>query len=319
MHRSSWRCRGISPGALDALAAGRDSKTVPIAGGTNLIVDLRAKRERPDRVVTLGKVGELRGMDFGAETHLHRRPYHRHRSAALARGRGGGALAHRIRAPVRRADGAQHRHRGRQHRLRLPGRGPGAAAALPRRRRHAGQRPPGRGRYRSTNTSLGYKRDVRRPDELITRISWPRLPVPSVNNLLQARPPQGDAITVTGVALTLCAAGGTCTKARIALGAVAPVVLRARKAEALLEGRALTPALIDRAAAAAAAASSPIDDVRASAGYRLHTVEALTRRLVSRAWDRLDRQGDQGTPVSANVPAREVTAQRRAGSDGRSA
>ena len=56
----------------------------------------------------------------------------------------------------------------------------------------------------------------------------------------------------------------------------------------MLEGRALTPALIDEAAAAAAAASSPIDDVRASADYRLHTVEALTRRLVAQAWDRLN-------------------------------
>ena len=65
-------------------------------------------------------------------------------------------------------------------------------------------------------------------------------------------------------------------------------MFRARKAEALLEGHALTPALIGEAAAAAAAAARPIDDVRASADYRLHTVEALTRRLVSQAWGRLD-------------------------------
>ncbi|MDE0457152.1 MAG: FAD binding domain-containing protein, partial [Chromatiales bacterium] len=58
---------GDLAGALRALADGGDETTVPIAGGTNLIVDMRAKRERPDRVVGLGKVGELRGMDFGAE------------------------------------------------------------------------------------------------------------------------------------------------------------------------------------------------------------------------------------------------------------
>ena len=40
---------GDLAGALDVLAAGRDAKTVPIAVGTNLIVDMRAKRERPDR------------------------------------------------------------------------------------------------------------------------------------------------------------------------------------------------------------------------------------------------------------------------------
>ena len=135
---------------------------------------------------------------------------------------------------------------------------------------------------------LGYKRDVRRPDELITRVSWPRLPQPFVNTFYKLARRKGDAITVTGVALTLAAAGGACTRARIALGAVAPIVFRAREAEALLEGRALTPALIDEAARVAAASASPIDDVRASAEYRLHTVEALTRRLVAQAWDRLN-------------------------------
>ena len=134
---------------------------------------------------------------------------------------------------------------------------------------------------------LDYKRDVRRPDELITRVSWPRLPVPSVNTFYKLARRKGDAITVTGVALTLCVAGGVCTMARIALGAVAPFVFRARKAEAVLEGRALTQALIDEAAALAAAASSPIDDVRASGEYRLHTVEALTRRMVAQAWKQL--------------------------------
>ena len=52
-------------GALDALGAGRDAATVPLAGGTNLIVDMRAKRERPDRIVSLGEVAELRGMELG--------------------------------------------------------------------------------------------------------------------------------------------------------------------------------------------------------------------------------------------------------------
>ncbi len=263
---------GDLAGALDALAAGRDAKTVPIAGGTNLIVDMRAKRERPDRVVGLGGVGELRGMEFGAG------------NVAC------GSPAADLVPPLLSLDADV------------------TLASVD------GTRTVPLDEY-----FLGYKRDVRRPDELITRISWPRLPVPSVNTFYKLARRKGDAITVTGVALTLSAAGGVCTKAHIALGAVAPVVLRAREAEALLEGRAPTPALIDRAAAAAAAASSPIDDVRASAGYRLHTVEALTRRLVSRAWDRLDRQGDRGTAASAAVPARDVAARHRAGSDGRSA
>ena len=134
---------------------------------------------------------------------------------------------------------------------------------------------------------LGYKQDARRRDELITRISWPRLPENFVNTFYKLARRKGDAITVTGVAVTLAVADGRCTKARIALGAVAPIVFRAKEAEALLEGEALTPALIHEAAALAVSACSPIDDIRASAGYRLHTAEALTRRLVAQAWDRL--------------------------------
>ena len=139
---------------------------------------------------------------------------------------------------------------------------------------------------------LGYKQDARRPDELITRISWPRLPENSANTFYKLARRKGDAITVTGVAVTLSVAGGTCTKARIALASVAPIVLRAKKAEAVLEGRALTPALIDEAAEAAASTCSPIDDIRASAGYRRHTAHALTRRLVTQAWDRLASGSD---------------------------
>ena len=274
-------------GALNALAAGADSRTVPIAGGTNLIVDMRAKRERPDRVVGLGAVGELRGMEFGIDrisigggttvTDLLRSPEIAEAAPSLVESsrlfaglmvRNTATVAGNIACGSPAAD------------LVPPLLSLDADVTLAS---VAGTRTLALEEY-----FLDYKRDVRRPDELITRISWPRLPAPSVNTFYKLARRKGDAITVTGVALTLCAAGGMCTRARIALGAVAPVVLRARKAEAVLEGRALTPALIDEAAAAATAASSPIDDVRASAEYRLHTVEALTRRLVAQAWDRLN-------------------------------
>ena len=274
-------------GALHALAAGGEAHTVAIAGGTNLIVDMRAKRERPDRVVGLGRVGELRGMDFGAErisigggttvTDLLRSPEIAESAPSLVESsrlfaglmvRNTATVAGNIACGSPAAD------------LVPPLLALDADVTLASR---AGTRTLPLDEY-----FLGYKRDVRRPDELITRVSWPRLPQPFVNTFYKLARRKGDAITVTGVALTLAAAGGVCTKARIALGAVAPVVFRARRAEELLEGRALTPALIDEAAAAAAASSSPIDDVRASAEYRLHTVEALTRRLVAQAWDRLN-------------------------------
>jgi carbon-monoxide dehydrogenase medium subunit len=134
---------------------------------------------------------------------------------------------------------------------------------------------------------FGYKRDARRPDELLTAISWPRPTRNTANSFYKLARRVGDAITVTGVAVTLSVENGACAKARIVLGAVSPVVLRAKSAEALLEGETLTPALIDAAAARAVDECAPIDDVRASAEYRRHTVETLTRRLVTQAWQAL--------------------------------
>ena len=281
---------GDLAGALNALAVGGDAKTVPIAGGTNLIVDMRAGRERPDRVVALGTVGELRGMEFGPER--------------ISIG-GGATVTDLLQSPEIAEEAPSLIDSARlfaglmvRNTATVAGNiacGSPAADLVPplltldadvTLASISGTRTLPLDRY-----YLDYKRDMRRTDELITRVSWPRLPKPAVNTFYKLARRKGDAITVTGVALTLAAAEGVCTRARIALGAVAPIVLRARKAEAVLEGRAPTPALIDEAAAAAAAAASPIDDVRASADYRLHAVEALTRRLVAQAWDRLDRQG----------------------------
>ena len=278
---------GDLDGALNALAAAEHSKTVALAGGTNLIVDMRAKRERPDRVVGLGKVGELRGMEFGADrisigggttvTDLLRSPEMAESAPSLVESarlfaglmvRNTATVAGNIACGSPAAD------------LVPPLLSLDADVTLAS---VAGTRSLPLDDY-----FLDYRRDVRRADELIVRVSWPRRPTPSVNTFYKLARRKGDAITVTGVALTLATSDGVCTRARIALGAVAPIVFRARKAEAVLEGRSLTPALIDEAAAAAAAASSPIDDVRASADYRLHTVEALTRRLVAQAWDRLN-------------------------------
>ncbi|MFV2035174.1 MAG: xanthine dehydrogenase family protein subunit M, partial [Halocynthiibacter sp.] len=134
---------------------------------------------------------------------------------------------------------------------------------------------------------LGYKQDVRNCDELISAIAWSRLPVASDNRFYKLARRVGDAITVTGVAVTLTAKGGKCTRARIALGAVAPTVFCARRAEAMLQGQVLSDDLIAAAARQARNDCDPIDDVRASADYRAHTVEMLTRRLLSQCRDTL--------------------------------
>jgi len=71
---------------------------------------------------------------------------------------------------------------------------------------------------------------------------------------------------------------------RIGLGAVAPTPIRSAKAEALLRGKPLSAALIKEAAAMTAAESSPISDQRSSAENRRWIVEALTRRGLQETW-----------------------------------
>ena len=273
-------------GALAALARGGEAGSVALAGGTNLIVDMRARRERPGRVVGLGDVAELKGMELGEDriaigggttvSELLR-------SAEIA------AAAPSLVESARLFAGLMVRNTATVAGNIACG-SPAADLVPPLLSLDADVTLTSAAACRTVPLDeyfLGYKRDVRRPDELITRVSWPRLPANAVNAFYKLARRKGDAITVTGVAVTIEAAGGACTRARIALGAVAPVVLRAKAAEARLEGRALTPSVIEEAAAAAAAAASPIDDVRASAEYRLHTVEALVRRLVSQAFERL--------------------------------
>jgi len=88
-------------------------------------------------------------------------------------------------------------------------------------------------------------------------------------------------IAIVGVGIRLHLEGGRCRQARIVLAAVAPVPLRVRDAELALEGHSLSDDRFGRAAAAAAGACTPIDDIRGSAWYRRRMVEVLTRRGLS--------------------------------------
>jgi carbon-monoxide dehydrogenase medium subunit len=74
--------------------------------------------------------------------------------------------------------------------------------------------------------------------------------------------------------------GRRIAQARIALGAVAPIPIRAHKAEQILEGQKVTPELLAEAAAMAATEISPISDLRGSAEYRRKISAVLVRRAL---------------------------------------
>ena len=130
----------------------------------------------------------------------------------------------------------------------------------------------------------GPGRTALQPGELLKAVTVPRLPPHSGSFYLRHTPRARMDLAVVGVAAAVTVtADGLIVSARLALGAVAPVPLRARQAEALLAGQILTDELCRDVGAAAAREAEPIDDQRAPADYRRHLVDVLTRRALSGA------------------------------------
>lgn len=97
-------------------------------------------------------------------------------------------------------------------------------------------------------------------------------------------------ISTVGVAVALEMNGETCTDCRIALGSVAPTVIRPAKAEECLRGKKLTPDVIECAAARAMEAAQPISDIRATAEYRREMVGEMLKRAITAAGQRSLRE-----------------------------
>ena len=129
-----------------------------------------------------------------------------------------------------------------------------------------------------------------RPDELLVEIVIPTPPLPSSGCYLRHTPRAEMDIAVVGVGAFLVSSrpGDSVQEARIALGAVAPTPVRAPQAEAVLKGKHPTKALIEEAAGKAVEAIKPISDLRGSVDYRTHLAKVLTRRALTRACEGLD-------------------------------
>lgn len=96
---------------------------------------------------------------------------------------------------------------------------------------------------------------------------------------------KSGALAVVGVAVAVTVQDGVLLDARIVMGAVAPVPMRAKDAEAMLKGQVITDALLEKAADSAAAECKPITDLRGSAEYRREMIRVLTRRALRKAID----------------------------------
>ncbi len=122
---------------------------------------------------------------------------------------------------------------------------------------------------------------VLKPNELITEIHVPLSEANTVFLKLGRRKAQTCSVVVVAARLQLD--GTECSEARIVVGSMAPTVLRCTEAEEFITGKELDESVVAECAQKAIAATSPIDDQRASAWYRLKAGEALIARALSKA------------------------------------
>jgi carbon-monoxide dehydrogenase medium subunit len=275
-------------GCLRALAErGGDAKLV--AGGTDLLPQLKNGLIKPAWVVDLSRVAPLRVLEAGdgralrigaAVTARELEVHPGVRSSCLALSESAalvGSLQVRNLATV----GGN-----------LCNAAPSADMAPPLLALDAGAVIAGPGGQRRVPLSeffLGVRRTVLGPADVLVELVIPAPGPRSGGQYLRHTPRRELDIAVVGVASQLTLADGVCAKARIALAAVAPTPIRATAAEEALEGRPLTPAQIDRAAELAVGAARPITDQRGSADFRRHLVGALTRRTLNAALARAGR------------------------------
>ena len=264
------------PEALEALAY--DGRTVPVAGGTNIMVNMKRAPLEADLVLDLTRVEELTPISdnngsirLGAGVTF----------ARLLEWRAGGAVEGLMHPMCVAFAGPLIRNLAT-----VGGNVCDASAA-------ADISPPllaldasvvlestahGRRTLPLNEFFQGVRRTARCADELLTAIEFPRPAEDERWFYYKLGKRKADAISIVSVAITVRLAQGKVGQARIALGAVAPVAMRTPETEKLLQGESLNEVTINAAAAMAAGESRPIDDFRATGAYRRQMVEALIRR-----------------------------------------
>lgn len=127
---------------------------------------------------------------------------------------------------------------------------------------------------------------VLKSDELMTEVQVPILPPHTAGVYLKYSSGCGEGLALVAVAvlITVDPRNGTCTDAKVVLGAVAPTPIRTRRAEGVLKGRKIDKELVQKAAQAASDEPGQImDDILGSAEYRREMVKVFARDAVRKA------------------------------------
>ncbi|SPE64284.1 Nicotinate dehydrogenase FAD-subunit [Streptomyces netropsis] len=273
----------------EALAAKAEHPTaVPIAGGTDVMVEINFDHRRPEYLLDLNRIGELyewqvgdRDVRLGAAV-----PYAQIMEHLRAELPGLALASHTVGSP-------QIRNRGSV--------GGNLGAASPAGDAHPALLAAGADveaeSVRGTRLIpveeffTGVKRNALEPDELIRAVRIRKADGPQAFSKVGTRNAMVIAVCAFGLALH-----PETRTVRTGIGSAAPTPVRARVAEDFLQaaldeggfwdsGRIITPSVARQFAQLAAGACNPIDDVRGSAEYRRHAVAVMARRTLGWTWD----------------------------------
>jgi carbon-monoxide dehydrogenase medium subunit len=273
--------------ALELLSRG-NGEARPLAGGTDLIAQMKENRKSPALVVDVKRIPDLNVLSFDETAGLRI-------GAAVSCARIAGFLPARKRylalvdacALVGSVQIQNRASAGGNFCNATP-----SADTVPPIFSYGGNvvivGPNGRWELPAEDFFVGPGQTVLSKGEIVVEITVPPPPDRSGAAYLRFIPREEMDIAVAGVAsfVQFDAAGRNCQRARIALAAVAPTPVRAREAEEFLAGKTADETNFAQAGELAARAAKPISDVRGSAAYRTELVKVLTRRSLRKALER---------------------------------
>ncbi len=276
-----------SVAAAVQILAKHNGSARPLAGGTDLIDQIRTGRLRPEVVVDLKKIPELNvvalsgdGLRLGAAVPCHKVYHDAKICEAYAALPDSARIIGGIQIQSRASIGGN-----------LCNSGPAADSipsliALGAQAVIAG--PQGERTVPVESFCTGPGKNVLKAGEFLVELRFPPRPPHSGSHYRRFIPRNEMDIAVVGVAasVVLDAAHEKFVSARIALGAVGPTPLFAKDAGDLLAGQKVGDDALARAAAAARSIAKPIDDMRGTVEFRLHVTEVLTRRVLEEAVQR---------------------------------
>ncbi|MFF4406169.1 FAD binding domain-containing protein [Streptomyces sp. NPDC001262] len=281
----------------EALALKAEHPTaVPIAGGTDVMVEINFDHRRPQQLLDLTRIDELRAWETGEDSvRLGAAVPYARIIAQLRTELPGLALA------ARTVGSPQIRNRGTV--------GGNLGAASPAGDAHPALLAAGavieaesvRGTRMIPVDSFytGVKRNALAPDELIRAVHVERADGPQQFSKVGTRNAMVIAVCAFGLALH-----PRTRTVRTGIGSAAPTPVRAEAAEEFLTaaleegrcwetGRPVPPSAARQFAELASGACSPIDDVRGSAAYRRRAVGVMARRTLDWAWQEYRSDGEE--------------------------